>query len=237
MDTSLIFKTLVILTSQLCIVFGLAYWFIHRCRRAHRDGHRFLAMKFEAHKNPRGERDLVPSNVQHWALQAGFFGWMIIVVCMLNFANDSESIGLALMTLSSAFVGPLMGMLMMLTDENDGIRALKLTILTSIGLGVLGINVGIDASGLRAVLLVGLLLLVLWHLIDALLGFSSNARQLGATFGVILFAVYVFYHFNRLAQLSEAQVNDWKTALEMAIQLYLDVLNLMLEFLGSSNDS
>ena len=140
------------------------------------------------------------------------------------------------MTVSSAVMGPLLGLIMIQADENDGLRLLKLTIVTTIGLGIFGMNVGIDASGLRNILFVGLILIIVWYLLDIILNFSSKHRQFGAMCGVVLFVVYLFYDFNRLAHIDDTTVNDWSTALRMAIHIYLDVLNLMLEILGASSD-
>ena len=102
-------------------------------------------------------------------------------------------------------------------------------------LGVVAMYSGIDLSPLRIGLVLALLGLILWRIIDSIMNFSVDSRRLQAVFGVILFSVFLLYDFNRLAQLDEAQVNDWNTALEIAISLYLDVLNLLLELLASDN--
>ena len=42
--------------------------------------------------------------------------------------------------------------------------------------------------------------------------------------------------FNRLAALDEQGVNDWETALQIAVSLYLDIINLLLELLEATSN-
>ena len=235
-ETSLIFKTLCILGGQLTVVFGLCALFIARCRRAYQRNEKFFYMRFSARENTRGELDLVPEKAPKKVFEVLLWGWFFVALGMIFTAPDSVIYGLLFMSVSSILMGGILGYLMILMDENDGMRILKLTVLTTFGLGVVGMYSGLDLSPLRIVLLIGLFLLIIWHILDAILSFSHSRRRWGAIFGVALFSVYLLYDFNQLARLNEAGSNDWNTALQLAINLYLDVLNLLLELLGDSSD-
>ena len=55
-----------------------------------------------------------------------------------------------------------------------------------------------------------------------------------AILGAMLFSLFLIYDFNRLKQLNDLGTNDWATALQIAISLYLDIINLLLELLAAS---
>jgi len=59
METTLFFKTMAILISQLSIVFVGAYAFIFLARRATLKGVKFFGETFEAHYNSKGQLDLL----------------------------------------------------------------------------------------------------------------------------------------------------------------------------------
>ena len=51
-----------------------------------------------------------------------------------------------------------------------------------------------------------------------------------AFFGIGLFILFLFVDFARLKELSDSS-NDWSTAFDIALNLYLDIVNLLLEIL------
>ena len=87
METSLIFKTLLILTSQLSLTFGLTYGFIRACRHAHQAGQRFLGMTFDVQENTDGEIDLIPRNLQRRLITLSVYIWLFIAILMVLFAR------------------------------------------------------------------------------------------------------------------------------------------------------
>jgi FtsH-binding integral membrane protein len=66
---------------------------------------------------------------------------------------------------------------------------------------------------------------------------SSAMIRIKAIAGAILFSLFLVYDFNRLKNLNDVGVNDWSTALDMAISIYLDILNLLLEILDAMGNS
>ena len=60
-----------------------------------------------------------------------------------------------------------------------------------------------------------------------------------AAFGVLIFTGYLLFDFNRLAKLKAvAAANNWDTALNFAISIYLDIINLFISLMNlmSSNN-
>ena len=66
--------------------------------------------------------------------------------------------------------------------------------------------------------------------------FANGQRRLIAIGGAILFTLFLLYDFNRLSILSDKGVNDWETALKIAVSLYLDIINLLLEILEAMDN-
>ena len=53
-----------------------------------------------------------------------------------------------------------------------------------------------------------------------------------AIFGTLIFIGFLLYDFNRLATLNEApDANNWKVAMDLSIQIYIDFINLILDIL------
>lgn len=59
-ETSLLFKTMLILSSQIGIVFGTAYYFIKSARKAYENNTKFFGLSFRGATNFNKELDLVP---------------------------------------------------------------------------------------------------------------------------------------------------------------------------------
>ena len=232
-ETSLIFKTFLILASQLAIVFGVAYGFVHRCRRAFRQGEAFLGIEFTERFNDASESDLVPGEINRNAFNSILFLWFGIAMLMVFWDPEDVSIRLTLMTLSSLSFGGLLGLILIIADENDGLRTIKLALGITVLTAVIGLYSGVDLGWMREGLFAALVLLIVWHLATLVFSFSRSKQRLVALGGSILFILFLLYDFNRLAQLDEAGVNNWAVALEMATHLYLDVLNLVLEIMAA----
>ena len=62
METSLIFKTFLILGFQLSLVFGICLWVIKMSRKAAFANSKFMGVTFNEGTNSRGELDLQPDD-------------------------------------------------------------------------------------------------------------------------------------------------------------------------------
>ena len=235
METSLLFKTFLILGVQLSLVFGACLLVIRRARLVADQGEACLGVTFTTETNERGELDLQPVEESQGLTWITWF----CIICMFSMVFTAPyglTWGLVTMTLTSLSLGPLIGMIMLSMDENDGLRALQLTVLITFGAALVGMYFGVDFSGMAPFLCIALLVLIIFRLVMLFTGFATGRRRLVAVAGAGLFVLFLLYDFNQLAQLNAAGVDDWETALDLAISLYLDIINLLLEILEALGD-
>ena len=275
-ETTLFAKTMVILCSQLSIVFGLTFYVMKKSKEAYFNNTTFLGMSFRGAMNLKQEFDLIPyiedtrgfpkymhlpngteddipvvatdeeSRVK-WQkigyvvsppankfLNVVFVSWAILLLSVTFIGYFSVPLGIFVFTAQSILMGLLLGVLFLEMDENDGIRALKITLLATLFSGFIGysdVGYAIYNSGLvQNILFFGLLALILFEFSRTVFEFSRNTIRLKAFFGIGLFILFLFYDFARLNELS-GYSNKWDTAFEIALSLYLDIINLLLEIL------
>ena len=275
-ETTLFAKTMIILCSQLSIVFGLTFYILKKSKEAYFNNTTFLGMSFRGAMNLKKEFDLIPyiedsrgfpkymhlvnatkddipvmalneeSKVK-WQklgyvvsppankfLNAIFVSWAILLFSIALVGYFSLSAGIIVFTMQSILMGLLLGFLFLEMDENDGIRALKITLLATLFSGFIGysdIGNAIYNSGIvQNILFFGLLALIVFEFSRTTFKFSRNTIRVKAFFGVGLFILFLFYDFARLNELS-GYSNKWDTAFQIALSLYLDIINLLLEIL------
>ena len=307
METSLFAKTMIILCSQLGIVFIGAYLMILKLRKATLEGKEWMGTQLIASYNAKGELDLLPTkqrdpetgeivktyfiegynilrmrseiiflspeqldeaekdpetgepitwiadskekhvtkgkpykivgedniNSPDWFMEAFVLWAALLFGCtFVTVFGAGISLGLPLMTGVSLLFAPILAWMLILSDENDGIRIMCLTIIITIFCGVIGSNPELDFSFLGGPLFVGLLFLLTYRLYRVITGFTNSKSRGMAIFGCILFTLFILFDFNRLAQLNEVtDANNWDTAFSLAFSLYLDIINLLLELL------
>ena len=275
-ETTLFAKTMVILCSQLSIVFGLTFYVMKKSKEAYFNNTTFLGMSFRGAMNLKQEFDLIPyiedtrgfpkqmhlpngtkddtpviatdeeSRVK-WQkigyvvsppankfLNAVIVSWTVLLFILVFIGYFSVPLGIFVFTAQSILMGLLLGVLFLEMDENDGIRALKITLLATLFSGFIGysdVGSAIYNSGfVQNILFFGLLALILFEFSRTVFNFSRNTIRLKAFFGIGLFIVFLFYDFARLNELS-GYSNKWDTAFQIALSLYLDIINLLLEIL------
>jgi len=275
-ETTLFAKTMIILCSQLSIVFGLTFYILKKSKEAYFNNTTFLGMSFRGAMNLKKEFDLIPyiedsrgfPKYMHLAnatkddipvmalneeskvkwqklgyvvsppankfLNAIFVSWAILLFSIAFVGYFSLSAGIIVFTMQSILMGLLLGFLFLEMDENDGIRALKITLLATLFSGFIGysdIGNAIYNSGIvQNILFFGLLALIVFEFSRTTFKFSRNTIRFKAFFGVGLFILFLFYDFARLNELS-GYSNKWDTAFQIALSLYLDIINLLLEIL------
>ena len=179
----------------------------------------------------KGYKDCKPSNKFFNAL---FLPWVILLFSTVFVGVLSVPIGMIAFTAQSILFGLILGMIFLEMDENDGIRALKITLLATIFSGLVGysdIGQALNSSGyVHVFLFFGLLGLIIFEFSRTTFKFSRNTIRAKAFFGIGLFILFLFVDFARLKELSDSS-NDWSTAFDIALNLYLDIINLLLEIL------
>ena len=286
METTLLFKTMVILSGQIGIVFGIAYFLIKRAKYAYENNTKLFGYSFRAAMNMNKELDLVPfiespsnypvdmtktikknyveyvdtkkAHDKEHALEllrngytyekkdnlfAIMIFWCITLFGTLYLASSelSLSAGLSLFTIQSVAFGILLGFIMLIMDENDGIKALKIVMLVTLLTGYIGYSDFYSFSeniGLQYFLLFSLLGLIILSFIRTVVSFSRKTTRWQAIFGAVIFSIYLLVDFNLIKKREGIiGMNNWQSAFEMAFTLYLDIMNLLLEILEAMGNS
>ena len=300
METTLLFKTTLILTFELSIAFGLCIYFLKAAKKLAIVGKPFLGIHFRHSVNMNNEIDLIPdaskaidyprklTKFEVEKKTSGIFStkkneikrkevfakdreeaiaylkdgyrdvlqipkpiivttviWIFLSIGLLisSIVPPYEYyllVGMTLFTLTNVCLGPILGWAMLMMDENDGMRALKITLVVTFVAGLIGYSdfYSFSQNGYLTTIM-GILLfgLVVFTFINLFRGFSRATTRYVAIGGAILFTLYIIVDFNRLIYLENINVNDWNTAFYMSYTIYLDIINLLLEILDAMGNS
>jgi len=160
---------------------------------------------------------------------------------LTSFLDINIWIGMTLFTLCSLSFGPLLALIMLEMDENDGFTAMKIVLVVTILTGFIGYGDFIsfaDSTLFAIILFISLIALLLFNFARFFMEISRATTRAAAIFGSFLFSLYLLYDFNYIKKQSGlSSSNDWETALDMAFILYLDIINLLLEILDAMSNS
>jgi FtsH-binding integral membrane protein len=68
--------------------------------------------------------------------------------------------------------------------------------------------------------------------------FKSAKQMLYQSYaGIVIFTLYLVYDFDRLKQANIAGDNSWGTAIDIAVNIYLDIINLFIELLIAMSEN
>ena len=300
METTLLFKTTLILTFELSIAFGLCIYFLKAAKKLAIVGKPFLGIHFRHSVNMNNEIDLIPdaskaidyprklTKFEVEKKTSGIFStkkneikrkevfakdreeaiaylkdgyrdvlqipkpiivttviWIFLSIGLLisSIVPPYEYyllVGMTLFTLTNVCLGPILGWAMLMMDENDGMRALKITLVVTFVAGLIGYSdfYSFSQNGyLTTIMSILLFGLVVFTFINLFRGFSRATTRYVAIGGAILFTLYIIVDFNRLIYLESLNVNDWNTAFYMSYTIYLDIINLLLDILDAMGNS
>ena len=122
--------------------------------------------------------------------------------------------------------------------QNVVFQAMTGTTLAVIIAGAIVAYFPTDFSFLGIFLWIALLALIVVEILNAFVFKSERRRILYSYCGVVIFSLYLIYDFNYLEKAIAAGDNSWGTAVKIAVNLYLDIINLfidLLEILASSD--
>ncbi|MDA9622501.1 Bax inhibitor-1 family protein [Flavobacteriaceae bacterium] len=88
-----------------------------------------------------------------------------------------------------------------------------------------------DFSILGGFLFIALIVLIIMGLLNVFIFKSKKYSLLRAYFGVLVFTGYLLYDFDMLEKQMNAGDESWSTAIKIAVNLYLDIINLFLDLL------
>ena len=285
-ETSLLFKTIVILSMQLGLVLFSCFYFLRKAKEAYQKNTTLLGLSFRGSVNMKGKLDLIPFVKQKETfpkrmdmyvdknntlikeaknqdeviklMKEGYshapegggplvslmIFWMIALyttAAVTSFYLLSLWQTMFLFSLTSISFGPLLAVVMLEMDENDGFTALKIVLMVTILTGFIGYSDFYSFSEntiFGGILLLCLFVLLLFNFARFFMEFSRQTTRLAAIAGATLFSFFLIYDFNYIKnQSSLFDRNDWNTAVEMAFILYLDIINLLLEILEAMGNS
>ena len=285
-ETSLLFKTIVILSMQLGLVLFSCFYFLRKAKEAYQKNTTLLGLSFRGSVNMKGKLDLIPFVKQKDTFPKRMSMYVdknntlikeaknqdeVIKLMKEGYSHDPEGGGplvslmifwmialyttaavtsfyllslwqtMFLFSLTSISFGPLLAVVMLEMDENDGFTALKIVLMVTILTGFIGYSDFYSFSEntiFGGVLLLCLFALLLFNFARFFMEFSRQTTRLAAIAGATLFSFFLIYDFNYIKnQSSLFNRNDWNTAVEMAFILYLDIINLLLEILEAMGNS
>ena len=161
----------------------------------------------------------------------------ILAFIILMFTRKIMPLNMVMMGIFTFSSGFTLGLLTLVYGDSAQ-KALGITALTTLTTGLIATFSGLDFAWLGTFLFWGLIILIIIAIINLFM--RIKGQRFIAGFGVLIFTGYLLFDFNRLAKLQQiAQANNWETALNFAISIYLDIVNLfiyLLQLFSSSNN-
>ncbi len=154
---------------------------------------------------------------------------IILFLLLLFLGKEDLSIGIPLFSIWSILTGILLALTLISVDENLGTKVLAITVTITIASALFGIYSGIDFGFMGGFLFIALLLLLAGNLVRLFIAIPRASQRVMAFFGVLIFTGYLLFDFNRIAKLEEkVEANTWPAAMDLAISIYLDIINIFL---------
>lgn len=117
-------------------------------------------------------------------------------------------------------------------------KATLITALTTVVTGAVASYPGIDFSWLGKILFFALLAVIVISVIGLFVKMKNSVNRLISGAAVLIFTGYLLYDFNQLSKLKNvAAANNWSTALDFAVNIYLDIVNLLINLINLMNSS
>ena len=229
MFETLLAKTFTILGSQLFVTWLATVGVITWIRHLYHSG----ANGVTATRTLDGKLDLD----LNWSMIKPYFFTLLIVdiavfLVLLFKGTQNLALGIPLFTIWSILTGIELALALISVDENLGSKVLAITATITFIAALIGMYSGIDFAFLGIFFFGALILLLIGNLIRLFIAIPRASQRVMAFFGVIIFTGYLLFDFNRLAKLEEREAaNSWSVAMDLAIDIYLDIINLFLELL------
>jgi FtsH-binding integral membrane protein len=233
MFETLLSKTLFILAVSLIFCVLGAYGVLKHFRKAYDSGKEYVT----ARVNDAGELDLIVETSILYRIFWPALIFNIITFIGLQFCKNLENWNFILMSLFTFSDGITLGIVLISLDENIGVKVTSLTAITTLLASLIGMYSGIDFSFLEEFLFISLCVLICISFFRIFVSINGTKRKLCAGFGILIFIGYLLFDFNSLSKAQDVEVlNNWNTALDFAINIYLDIINLFLDILDMLSD-
>ncbi|MBP3846547.1 Bax inhibitor-1 family protein [bacterium] len=233
MFETLLSKTLFILSISLGFCFLGALGIVKYFRHAYKKGASYVTAK----TNELGQIDLM---VEPDLLHNIFWPALIVNIItfiILMFCREIIPLNFFLMSLFTFTDGITIGIVLLEIDENIGIKVTAITAITTLLASLVGMYSGIDFSFLGKFLFFALLGLIVVYIIRLFVSIRGFHRKVIAAIGILIFIGYLLYDFNNLDKAKNiAKLNNWNTALDFSVNIYLDIINVFLQILDLLSD-
>ncbi len=113
--------------------------------------------------------------------------------------------------------------------RNIVFQALLATSLAVVSTAAIVFLTSIDFSFLQGFLYISLIILILMGLLNAFFFRSSLISLIKAYVGAVIFTLYLLFDFDRLEKMAGDE--SWGAAINIAVSIYLDIINLFLDIL------
>jgi len=115
--------------------------------------------------------------------------------------------------------------------QNVVFQAMSATTIAVIATASIVFTSSVDFSVMGGFLFTALLILIIMGLLNHFIFKSRKFSLVRAYFGVLIFTGYLLYDFDILKKQMNAGDDSWSTAIQIAVNLYLDIINLFLDIL------
>ncbi|MDP2898997.1 MAG: Bax inhibitor-1 family protein [bacterium] len=234
MFETLLSKTFAILSLQFLITWATTVYTIRWFRELYRQG----KLGITATKSETGQLDL---HLDFAVIKPCF--WLLLTIDIIVFlfllfvGTNNLSIGLPLFTVWSVLTGIALALSLLSVDENLGGKVLAITSCITAGAAVIGMYSGMNSAFLGPILFWALLILIIGNIVRLIISIPRAGQRVMAFFGCTIFIGYLLFDFNRLSEAAKDETyNTWPVAMDFAIEVYLDVINLFLELLDLLSD-
>jgi FtsH-binding integral membrane protein len=115
--------------------------------------------------------------------------------------------------------------------QNVVFQAMSGTTIAVIATASIVFTSSFDFSVLSGFLFIALIVLIIMGILNIFIFKSRKYSLIRAYLGVLIFTGYLLYDFDMLEKQMNAGDESWSTAIKIAVNLYLDIINLFLDLL------
>lgn len=179
--------------------------------------------------------DTAPS--YRWVFSSWFFysilivGTALFLVLLFWGIGQRLRVSFPLFSVWSFLTGIELEYVFVNVEEGLGRKVLALTAIIVLATAFIGIYSRVDWGFLQLPLFIALSVLLLISLFNLFVSMDGVKQRVLSGFGVVIFTLYLVFDFNSLLKQENAGANSWPDALHLAIKIYLDIINLMLQLI------
>lgn len=132
----------------------------------------------------------------------------------------------------SILTGIILEYFLLHVEEGIGSKILALTGVITLGAALIGIYTHIDFGFLQLPLFIALIIIMLGGLAFITTSMNSVPHRVLAGFSSLVFSLYLLVDFHWLSARKAIGLNSWDEAMNCAINIYLDIINLFINLLA-----